>query len=368
MSTRALSSVKATRKAATALGQHRQRAARQPRAASRRGLRRGQSSWPPRVPVAAAAAARARRSCPRRSRPSCCCASAPESLRGRRPARPIARRWCASAGGRAAQASCSARTPATALVRLRGARRQRLPERRARAARAACGRGARRGRVVAAGAGVRPRARCGGRSWWTTWIVRRITCVRTSATCVPDPPPDLDRCVAGRSASAASAPATSAAAREAIRVLVGRRGIWCLVRRCAEHCAPAALQAPPSPGKALAKLSAGQSSRPCRAELPPARLSSPRAFGARRRARLPGRATAPAGVEPSSPAAGVTLTPGDALVGGLAWRSVSAATLLVGGCVRVRGSSRRRARGRGAAARAPAGGRSVRRRGRCAGS
>jgi len=37
----------------------------------------------------------------------------------------------------------------------------------------------------------------GGRSWRTTWIVLRITCVRTSATCAA--PALRDPCVEGRS-------------------------------------------------------------------------------------------------------------------------------------------------------------------------
>ena len=95
----------------------------------------------------------------------------------------------------------------------------------------------------------------GGRSWWTTWIVRRITWVRTSATCVPDPDRDPDPSVAGLSAKAASAPAASAAARDAIRELVGRRGISVLSVVC-NDCAERLSKHSPRPGKALAKLCA----------------------------------------------------------------------------------------------------------------
>ncbi len=100
----------------------------------------------------------------------------------------------------------------------------------------------------------------GGRSWWTTWIVRRITCVRTSATGVLAPLAD-GACAPGRTANAASAPATSAAASEAMCELLGRRGIRWLVlsTKTLSGAPPRAAQAP---AKLWQRSAAGQSSRP----------------------------------------------------------------------------------------------------------
>ena len=93
----------------------------------------------------------------------------------------------------------------------------------------------------------------GGRSWRTTWMVRLITWVRTSAagccSCavegVAEEPP--------RSTYAASAPATSVAARAGIRVVALRRMCWLLggLHMHCEWCPSSGAQAA---GKALAKL------------------------------------------------------------------------------------------------------------------